>query len=129
MLLSDVSGECACDSNAAVRLCLVSLVWWSSIVAVRRLRRELGASEQPGRPQVSSVRCSSQESVVFISVRSNRDPRSLSPVVVLLLFFTCPSQKLFQISFPRASLFLISSLMLPSPSSCCLWPGATRRIK
>ena len=27
----------------------------------------------------------------------------------------------------RASFFLTSSLMLPNPSSCCLWPGATRR--
>ena len=29
----------------------------------------------------------------------------------------------------RASRFLISSLMLPIPSSCCLRPGATRRIR
>ena len=29
----------------------------------------------------------------------------------------------------RVSLSLISSVMLPNPSSCCLLPGATRRIK
>ena len=29
----------------------------------------------------------------------------------------------------KASRFMISSLMLPLSSSCCLWPGATRRIR
>ena len=97
-----------------------------------RWREGFGASEEPGGcPQLSSVCClrRRQQSVVFFV----RFTRTLAPPFQLLLFFLILDgffQELFQVAFSaRACRFLISSLMLPTPSSCCLRPGATRRIR
>ena len=98
-----------------------------------RWREEFGASEESGcRPQLSSVCClrRPQESVTF----SVRFTRTLTPSFLLFFCFSwssmAPLKSCSRSPFSsRASRFLISSLMLPIPSSCCLRPGATRRIR
>ena len=103
-----------CSFGKAVRLRLPSCRW-----------EDLGASEQSGRcPQLPSVSylCRSSDAVIFF-VRGTRT----FFLFLSLFFFSWLSMT--PISSCSRYRFLISSLMLPSPSPCSLWPGFILKIK